>query len=153
MTELLSKHYNFKFAKEVGRDVCSDTKICDDDMISRIIEGQAEEIVKQLGDKILFSDTDLITTVCYSNFLFNKQPDNITKEIEDANKFDLYLFLWNDVPFVDDGSRMGEPNRSKFHELLYDNFKDKNISYIKGTDFEDRFKQCVNIVDKFISNN
>ena len=153
MTKLLSEYYNVRHAKEIGRDICSDTKICSDDMISRIIVGQAEEINRNLGDKLLFSDTDLLTTVCYSKYLFNEVPTNITKEIKDANVFDLYLYLWNDVPFVDDGGRMGEPKRSEFHELLYDTFKDKNIFVIKGNDYEKRFNICVDIINHFIGLN
>ena len=153
MTEMLSNFYGVKHAKEMGREICSDTKICDNDMINQIIISQAKEIEKNLGDKLLFSDTDLLTTICYSEFLFNKHPEDITKEIEDLNKFDLYLYLWNDVPFVDDGSRMGEPKRSEFHSLLLEKFKDKNVFYIKSSDFEERFNKCIEIVDKFIGEN
>jgi HTH-type transcriptional repressor of NAD biosynthesis genes len=152
MTELLSKHYNTWHAKEIGREVCSDTNTCSKDMITKIIIGQAKEIKNNLGKKILFSDTDLITTICYSEFLFNEYPENITKEIQELNNFDLYLYLWNDVPFVDDGSRMGEPKRSKFHKLLFEKFKDKNIVVITGN-YEERFNKCIEIVDKFISEN
>lgn len=153
MTKLLSDYYNVRQAREIGREICNDTNTCDKDMISRIITGQAEEIKNNLGRKLLFSDTDLLTTVCYSKFLFNETPTNITKEIIDINKFDLYLYLWNDVPFVDDGERMGEPRRSEFHELLYENFKYKNAFVIKGTNYDDRFKQCVDIIDWFIGIN
>jgi len=152
MTELLSTYYGVKHAKEVGRNICADTNMCDKDMINQIIIGQAEEIKKNLGNKILFSDTDLITTICYSEFLFNEHPENITKEIEEINKFDLYLYLWNDVPFVDDGTRMGEPKRSKFHKLLFKSFKGKNVVVIKG-DYNKRLNKCIDVVDKFISEN
>jgi HTH-type transcriptional repressor of NAD biosynthesis genes len=105
---------------------------------------------KNLGDKILFSDTDLLTTICYSEFLFNSHPENITKEIKNLNKFDLYLYLWNDVPFVDDETIMDKTKRSEFHNLLFEKFKYKNIFVIKVSDFKERFNKYVEIVDKFI---
>lgn len=153
MTKLLSDFYGVPQAREMGREICDDTKTCDIEMLNAIIEAQAVEITDNLGDKILFSDTDSLTTICYGKFLFNQIPSTNTKEIEEINNFDIYLFLWNDVPFVDDGSRMGEPKRSEFHNLLYETFKDKNVYYIKGTDFEERFNKCVDVIDKFIENN
>ena len=56
----------------MGREICSDTKTCDINMINDIVVAQSEEIKNNLGDKILFSDTDLLTTVCYSEYLFNE---------------------------------------------------------------------------------
>ena len=152
MTEMLSNFYGFKYAREIGREICKDTNMCNKDMISKIITGQAKEIKEKLGDKILFSDTDLITTVCYSKYLFNEYPTNITKEIENINKFDLYLYLWNDVPFVDDGERMGEPRRSEFHKLLFKDFKGKNVVVIKGN-YDERINKSIDIIDDFINNN
>ena len=153
MTKLLSNFYGVPQAREMGREICDDTKTCNIEMLNEIIEAQAVEITENLGDKILFSDTDSLTTICYGKYLFNQVPTTVTNEIEKINDFDIYLFLWNDVPFVDDGSRMGEPHRSEFHQLLYETFKNKNVYYIKGTDFEERFNKCVEIIDNYLENN
>lgn len=150
MTELLSKHYNVPFAREMGRELCAVTDSCNKNLIDEIIVAQANEIKNKLGRKLLISDTDLITTFSYSQYLFNEKPDVITKEIEDINKFDIYLYLWNDVPFVDDGTRMGEPRRSELNEVLYNNFKWKNVFIITGENYEDRFNDCVRIIDKYL---
>lgn len=152
MTEMLAKHYNVNFAREMGREICAVTDKCDTDLIDEIVVAQSEEIKSKLGDKLLISDTDLITTITYSEYLFGKKPTNITKEIEDNNKFDLYLFLWNDVPFVDDGTRMGEPRRTELHNHLMINFMFKDfIHIIKGTDYNDRFNKCVKIIDEYFN--
>ena len=150
MTELLSKHYNVPYAREMGREICAVTNSCNKDLINQIVIEQAKEIERKLGRKLLISDTDLITTISYSQYLFNENPDVITKEIEGMNKFDIYLYLWNDVPFVDDGTRMGEPKRSELNEVLYNNFKWKNVFIISGENYEDRFNDCVRIIDKYL---
>lgn len=152
MTELLAKHYNVPFAREMGREICAVTNSCNKDLINQIVVEQAKEIEKKLGNKLLISDTDLITTISYSQYLFNENPDVITKEIEDLNRFDIYLYLWNDVPFVDDGTRMGEPRRSELNEVLYNNFKWKNVFIITGDNYEDRFNDCVRIINKYLEN-
>jgi HTH-type transcriptional repressor of NAD biosynthesis genes len=149
MTELLANHYNVRYAKERAREICDTTFLCDDDIIKEIIVEQAKEIEKNLGDILLFSDTDLITAATYSEFLFNKYPDYITDDIKSANRFDLYIYLWNDVPYVEDGGRMGEEKRNEFHIFLYDHFKDKNIVVIKG-DYEERFKRCVEVIEELL---
>lgn len=153
MTELLSKHYNVPYAREMGREICAVTNSCNKDLINQIVIEQAKEIERKLGRKLLISDTDLITTISYSQYLFNENPDVITKEIEDMNKFDIYLYLWNDVPFVDDGTRMGEPRRSELNKVLYQNFKGKRVFIITGENYEDRFNDCVRIIDKFLESN
>lgn len=149
MTELLSKHYNVPFAREMGREICTFTDSCNMDMINDIVVAQSNEIKYNLGRKLLISDTDLITTISYSQYLFNENPKSITKEIEDINKFDIYLYLWNDVQFVDDGTRMGEPKRSELNKILYENYKGKNVFIIIGENYEERFNDCVKIIDKY----
>jgi HTH-type transcriptional regulator, transcriptional repressor of NAD biosynthesis genes len=152
MSEKLARYYKTTFAKEVARDICCNTYECNIHMIDDIIEGQSKEIEKQIkyANRVFFSDTDLITTISYSKFLFNERyfTENISKEILDNNKFDLYLYLSNDIPFFQDGGRLGEPNRSKFDKLLFNNYKDKNIKIINNSNYESRFQQCIDIINK-----
>lgn len=153
MTNLLSDFYGVRQAKEMAREINDTTFECTKETIKEIIIEQAKEIHKNLGDILLFSDTDLITATTYNQFLFNEYPDYITDDIKNTNKFDMYLYLWNDVPYIEDGGRMGEDNRNNFHELLYENFKYQNAFVIKGSNYEDRFNKCIDIIDWFIAIN
>lgn len=147
ITQKLAEYYNCQYAKEVARDICCNTNECDKQTINDIVIGQANEIVNKIDDsKLFFSDTDLITTISYSKYLFNEYPDNITEEIQNINKFDIYLFLWNDVPFIQDRTRMGEPKRSELQKVLINNYKDKNIRIVKGR-FDEKFEECKNIIN------
>jgi HTH-type transcriptional repressor of NAD biosynthesis genes len=155
MTERLAKYYKTTFAKEVARDICEKTYECNIQMIDDIIIGQSNEIENNIknANRIFFSDTDLITTLTYSKYLFNYTNEDISKEVLDNNKFDLYLYLSNEISFIQDGGRMGEPGRSEFDKILFKNFKNKNTKIIYGSDYDYRFQQCIDIINKEIFKN
>jgi HTH-type transcriptional regulator, transcriptional repressor of NAD biosynthesis genes len=56
------------------------------------------------SNKILFCDTDLIVTQVWSEIYFNECPDWIVKENQ-SRRYDLFLLMDIDVPWVDDGTR------------------------------------------------
>jgi len=68
--------------------------------------------------------------------------------IEDTNRFDLYLFLDNDAPYVQDGTRLPREERDKLQNYYLNVFKDhKNILYrISGSDWNERTQKAIDIV-------
>ena len=151
MTERLAKRYHTNFVPEWGRTLCPVTDECDVDTILRIAEAHAKDINEKIisSNKMLFSDTDLNTTKMYSFFLFDKIP-TFDKWVEDANKFDLYIFLENDVPLIDDGTRLDEKRRDELRDYHYDFLISQGckVVIVNGSDWEIRYEKATRFIDE-----
>ena len=151
MTEKLAKRYHTNFVQEWGRVICPNTDECTFDMIMEIGKSHAKDIQEKIrtSNKILFSDTDLNTTKMYSYFLFNKMPI-FEQWIEEVNKFDLHIFLENDAPYIDDGTRLNEERRNELRDYHYDFLISQgcNVQVVSGSDWEIRYEKAVRIIDE-----
>ena len=94
--------------------------------------------------------TDL-TTATYSRLYFNNFCDPLIDKYSKKNKYDLYLLLDIDIPWVKDGLR-DRPNDRK---LFLENFKEaliknkKTFKLISGN-FKERLKKSINFVDDIL---
>lgn len=151
MVKLLSEHYNTNYVEERGRYIVSDSNKCEyEDLIKVTIEHSlsiGREIKK--SNKILFIDTDLITTKAYSNFLFNKKLE-YPKWAEKYNNFDLYVYLDNNVEYVQDGTRLSEDDRNNLKNVLLEEYKKEKKSLYKVTikDWDKRFEKITEKIDE-----
>lgn len=72
---------------------------------------QLEKDALEISNKVLFIDTDSLTTLYYyklgyeSTSEFNSAFTNIAENISKLNNYDLYIFLEPDVEWVQDGTR------------------------------------------------
>ncbi len=63
------------------------------------------------SNRILFVDTDAVTTLFYSHFLLGDKQKELTvctklaEAIHETDRWDLVLFLEPDVEFIQDGTR------------------------------------------------
>jgi NadR type nicotinamide-nucleotide adenylyltransferase len=89
------------------------------DDIGRIARGQAasEDSLARSARKVLVCDTDLLTTVVWSNTLFGSCPDVVRREA-DRRHYDLTLLLDVDVPWVGDPVRYLPDDRVGFFERI-----------------------------------
>ncbi len=111
----LSIVYEAGLLEEVGRDVCDEAG-CEDTMVpedfTTIMIRHKDEELKALrtSRRLLFEDTDVLTTLWYSGYLLasedeKKKLKDLAEAIFAVNRFDLVLFLEPTVPFVQDGTR------------------------------------------------
>jgi HTH-type transcriptional repressor of NAD biosynthesis genes len=150
LTEKLAKHYNTVFVPEMAREIIEKTEECTYEDMARIAALHATAIRKKVteANRIIFVDTDITTTRSYSVFLFNEELAT-DPWIEEANIFDLRLFLEPDCDYVQDGTRLSEKERNR----LSDHHKKRLLLVglpfhsIRG-DWEERFAQAKNIVDQ-----
>lgn len=79
---------------------------CDREDIPRIARGQiaAEEALARQANRLLFCDTDVLTTTIWSEVLFGDCPGWI-RQAAAARQYDLTLLLDVDVPWTDDSQR------------------------------------------------
>lgn len=159
LTRNLALAFNTVYLEEVGRTICerakSEEMMIETDFLEIMIKHKAKEyeIIKN-SNKIMFEDTDCLTTLFFSKLLCENKNniDNYKKIAEGIsyfNKYDLIIFLEPDVDFIQDGTRNEEiaNNRIKYSNILENILKANNIKYekINGTYIE-RFEKSFQLV-------
>jgi len=158
LAEQLAGYYRTEWAHELGRDIVPSTRACTLDDIQLIGFKHAENILRKmrLANKVLFVDTDLKITKSYAEYLF-KEKVEFAPWIEKANEMDLYIWLAQDTPYVDDGTRLPENERKELsdnHWHQYENWGENFhiINFPKGEKpYRERFNQVVDIIDNFMA--
>jgi HTH-type transcriptional repressor of NAD biosynthesis genes len=151
LTERLAAHYKTEFVPEVARHIiddegCSVTL----DIIKKIGPAHAEAILSKIktAERFLFVDTDVEITRMFSDYYFKVVPE-FPAWVDAANRFDLYLFLETDTPYIDDPQRDSEHMREVFRNKLLDILYNKNADYeIISGGWEERFEKAVAAIEK-----
>ena len=159
LVQNLAIAYNTNYVREIGRDTCDIAGGEDfmnvDDLYKNIIFQKAEEICAlEHSNKLLFIDTDAITTKFYSDFLLTDSSDRqkcnaLADATAKINAFDLVLFLEPTVDFVQDGTRNEKirNDRIKYSEQLRKLFDNIGIEYISvAGDYLNRFNTAKEII-------
>jgi NadR type nicotinamide-nucleotide adenylyltransferase len=154
MARDLARHYRTAWVSEFARGLL-DPKggRCDPADIPLIARGQmaAEDALARQADRVLFCDTDLVTTTVWADVLFGSCPAWIVEEA-DRRTYDLYLLLDVDVPWVDDAQRFLADRRREFFERCKAELVRRGRPYVvvRGT-WADRFRAAVAAVDGVIA--
>lgn len=143
MAKKMAERYKTSFVPEVAREFISTNDFNREDIIV-IGRAQTERIFQKArtANKILFCDTDLITTQIYSRHYLKVVPP-ILYELEKMVEFDRYFLFDIDVPWVNDGLRdLGdERKRGEMYAIFKKELDRRNISYLKVQgDWEEREK-------------
>jgi HTH-type transcriptional regulator, transcriptional repressor of NAD biosynthesis genes len=150
LTEKLATYFKTAFVPEMARDIIEETEECTEEHLQQIATLHARTILEkiQIANRLLFVDTDVNITSSYSQYLFNKKLV-VEDWIEQANKFNLYLFLDNDAPYIQDGTRLDKQRRDELHFFHKKQLDSIGIMYelIKGN-WEERFNSSVFIIEK-----
>lgn len=149
----LASHFNTVYAEEYARGLLDfKNGKCDYEDIEDIAKGHAasEEALSTQANKVLFSDTDLITTKIWSNVLFKKCPKWIEKDI-DNHQYDLYLLMDIDVPYIEDAQRYFPNKRQWFLNLCIKALEKRGRKYvlISGS-WKERYDKAVAEVEKLL---
>ncbi|HTD98705.1 MAG TPA: AAA family ATPase [Mucilaginibacter sp.] len=150
LTKKLADFFNTTYVIEMAREILEKTLECEEHHLMEIATLHAKTINEQVksANKLLFVDTDINITRSYSKFLFKKQME-VPEWIDEANNFDLYLYLDNDVPHVQDGTRLEKTDRDLLNDCHQRELTDRNIDYIllKG-DWNDKFGKAITIINE-----
>jgi len=153
LTQRLAEYFDTVYVPEMARHVVEETLTVTPAHLQEIAGVHARAILEKLSaaNRILLADTDLITTQSYSGFLFG-EPLHTDEWIGAANRFDLYLFLEPDCPFVQDGTRLGlaERNALSDHHRRHYEACGKPVIYIKGN-WEQRFQEAAEVISRYFS--
>ncbi|MFT3702752.1 MAG: AAA family ATPase [Agriterribacter sp.] len=154
LAQQLADHFKATLVSEAGRDIVDDSKnFAFEDLYTIAVE-HARRISEAIAGKsqLVIIDTDIHITKSYAHFVFNK-PLTVNKAINEANKADLYLYLNNDVPYIQDGTRLNEKERNDLdisHRRVLDNHG-INIIEIKGN-WAERFETAIKHVQGLMGN-
>lgn len=129
MAKKLAQHFHTSFVPEVAREIVSTNEFTLDDI--RKIGFAQNQRVKDLipsANKVLFCDTDIITTRIYSEHYLGTAPIELD-ELEKEIKYDCYFLFDIDVPWVPDGMRDLSDQRPQMLEKFKNALELRSIPY------------------------
>jgi HTH-type transcriptional repressor of NAD biosynthesis genes len=99
--------------------------------IPRIARGQqaSEDALARHANGILFCDTDLLTTMIWSETLYGSCPEWIRTQAE-GRHYDLYLLLDVDTPWVQDPVRYLPEQRRSFFNRCEEELRKRGRPYV-----------------------
>jgi HTH-type transcriptional repressor of NAD biosynthesis genes len=103
------------------------------------------------ANKILFCDTDAITTQIYCRHYLGSVPQ-VLFELEKEIIYDQYFLFDIDVPWVNDGMRDLGERRKELFDIFKRELETRNLPYllVKG-DYEERARFVTMEVEKMLS--
>ncbi len=137
MARYMAEFYKTECVPEVSREIVSTNDFTSEDII-KIGYAQTKRVIEKTrtANKVLFCDTDLITTQIYCR-LYLKVVPPILYELEKQIKYDLYFLFEPDVPWVADGLRdLGDhEKRKEMFKIFKSELDNRNIQYtiVKGS--------------------
>ena len=136
MAKRMAEYFKTDWVPEVAREIVTSNDFTIDDII-KIGHAQTNRILEKTktANKILFCDTDLITSQIYCRHYLKEVPP-VLFELEQQTKYDLYFLFEPDVPWVADGLRdIGDRERRiEMFEVFKMELDKRNITYtlVKG---------------------
>lgn len=163
LAQNLALAYNTNFVSEVGRDTCEyaggEDYMIAEDLYENLLRQKVNvmDAIKH-SNRILFVDTDALTTLFYADFLLSSATQQIKcKELATAinliNDWDLILFLEPTVAFVQDGTRNEKiaTDREKYSKQIKTLLDKHDVKYhCIGGDYLNRFTESKNLIQKHL---
>ncbi len=148
MAQRMAEIFDTDYVPEVAREMISSNDFSVGDIIS-IGNAQTARIFQKIktANRILFCDTDLITTQIYSQEYLHEIPE-ILFDLEKRVQYDQYFFFHPDVPWVPDGLRDLGHKRKDMAVTFRSELEKRKIRFteVKGT-YEEREKFLIDYVN------
>ena len=154
LAQRLAEHYGTawvpEFAREYALEVARPLTLID---VDRIARGQmaGEDLLTIDAAELLILDTDLISTVVYSNYYYSAVPQWIVSEAR-RRLADLYLVADIDVPFELDPARDAEAHRIEHAHAFRRTLDEFGARYaVLSGDLEARVQKAIDAIDAALS--
>lgn len=141
MAKDMAAFYNTEYVPEVSRELIDSNDFNREDIIN-IGREQTKRVFQKLktANKILFCDTDLITTQIYSRHYLRVVPP-ILYQLEDMVRYDHYFLFDIDVPWVADGLRDLGDRRNEMFTIFKNELEHRQLKYtLVSGDWETRMR-------------
>lgn len=149
LTQKLAEHYRCSFVLEAARDIIADSNHFDMNDLYRVVDYHTRDIRNACyGDSALvIIDTNFFVTESYAEFVFKKRLE-VKEDVYRDNEATLYLYLNNDVPYHQDGTRLSEEDRDRLDASHRQILMKRGILFeeISGN-WHERFLQAVQRID------
>jgi len=154
LTRRLAERFHTAFVPEVAREMLVSNDFTVDDIIAigKAHDKRIDQEVRR-ANRLLFCDTDVITTQIYAQHYLGVVPD-ILFALERKTSYALYFLLDVDVPWVADGLRDLGDRRAEMMHLFRQALVDRHIPFVnvKG-DFDVREQIMVDAIKALVSGN
>jgi NadR type nicotinamide-nucleotide adenylyltransferase len=149
----LARHYDTAWVSEYARGYLDNKRArYEQDDFPLFVAGQhaAEEALARQANRVLFCDTDALTTVIFHRLFYGMAPDCLVAAA-DSRRYDLYLVLDVDVPWVDDGQRDPPGNREALRDRYLSELaaRGRPAVLIRGS-WPERFAAACRAVDELL---
>ncbi len=156
LTKQLAEHFNTNYVNEYARTLIeTQNGQCAFDDIEFIAHGQIslEEAASRNANRILFCDTDILTTKLWSEELFGRSPEWLDNEIKNRDYY-FTLLLNIDLPWIKDPVRYLPEKRDAWLELCKLSLEkhDRRYAIISG-EGQTRLDRAIKAVSEFDSQN
>lgn len=148
----LANYYKCNLVLEAGRALIANSNNFDLDDLNLVAQTHAKAIFDSIiMHPLSIIDTNIFTTISYADY-FLKSKLNIDEALLLNNIADLYLYLNNDVPFVQDGTRLSIIERGYLDISHRKTLKKHKIPIheISGN-WEQRFADSKSLIDTLIN--
>ena len=154
LTQDLANHFSTNFVIEYGRLVYENNGgVTIDDFIP-ISKGRQdlEDWMIKHSNKLLFCDTEDITTYLFSKMFhqneFDKIEDYFIEVLQNKPKYDLYILLKPDCKAVQDGTRKFLDKRWEHYNEIKKELVERSCNFFEiGGDWENRFKESKDLIN------
>lgn len=139
----LAKRFETESVPEVSREILTSNEFSRNDII-RIGVAQTQRVLEKtrVANKLLFCDTDVITTEIYSQFYLHEIPRELF-ELEKQIRYDQYFLFRPDVPWVSDGIRDLGNQRDEMYAIFKKELDDRKISYVPVQGSWEEREHCI----------
>lgn len=149
----LAKHFGTVFVPEYARVFLeSRHNNLELDEFKFYARGQiaSEDALARSANRVLFCDTDALTTLMWSDWLFQHR-DAWIEALASLRQYDLYLLADVDVPWVADDQRYFPEERRKFFDYCAQQLRayGRDFVVVKG-DWEQRFNTAKDAVEQVL---
>ncbi|MBV7530274.1 AAA family ATPase [Chitinophaga sp. sic0106] len=148
LTDKLAAYFHGTAVQEAARDIIPDSNeftVKDLYTVANVHAARIDAAVQ--GDSpLIFIDTDVYITISYGLHFYDTRLD-LAASVFDSNRADLYLYLNNDVPYYQDGTRLEQSERDELDAAHRRILKEHNIFYreISGS-WEERLQVAIALV-------
>jgi len=151
LSQKLAQQFNTNFVQEAARDILTSNDI-NESIIIEIGKKQTQLVHErvQTANKVLFCDTDVITTQIYAKHYLGYVP-KILFDLEKEIKYDLYFLLDIDVEWVEDPLRDLGNKREEMFEKFKQELDSREINYqIISGNWRERIQKITAIVNHLL---
>lgn len=151
MAKRMAEHFQTDWVPEAARSILASNEFSEKEIIKiAVTHDQHIHDKMQTANKLLFCDTDVITTKIYSRLYLNSIPD-VLSDIENRTAYDLYFLMDVDVPWIEDPLRDLGNRREEMMRTFKSELELRKIPYIliQGN-YQQREEKVITEINKLL---